>query len=381
MNESREKNNPFFSKLPTKFQKKLVVLKNYLAPYTKRVYIVGGSVRDMLLDIKVKDLDIEVYDIEPEIFDEIMSKLGAVGVGKSFFVYKWSGFDISLPRLEKKVSFGHKGFEVTLCQDEKEASKRRDFTMNALMVDLFEGKIKDFWQGIDDIKNKTIKIVDKKRFKEDSLRVFRAMQFSSRLGFRIEKNSLKVMCGIDLGDLSKERVFWEFEKMFNSKFLHYGLYYMLKLEIAKKIFGIEVDRSLFLKTALELQKNRLKFEKEFYPYYFLYIVSKNFGLKYDFLATILKAPNSYKKFLSKQADLPQRITDRFLLKLSLRYPLREWLGNYANGVKKRAKELGVYDKCYDGGIFAKDIISDGYEGSQIGKELERRRIKKIEEEF
>ena len=105
MNVLREKNNPFFSKLPTKFQKKLDILKNYLAPYTKRVYIVGGSVRDMLLDIKVKDLDIEVYDIEPEIFDEIMSKLGAVGVGKSFFVYKWSGFDISLPRLEKKSLF------------------------------------------------------------------------------------------------------------------------------------------------------------------------------------------------------------------------------------------------------------------------------------
>ena len=97
-------------------------LKKFFSPYSKRVYLVGGCVRDEFLGIESKEFDIEVYDIDINKFDELMKKLKAKGVGKSFFVYKWKNFDISLPRIENKIAKGHRGFEVKLTQDEKFAA-------------------------------------------------------------------------------------------------------------------------------------------------------------------------------------------------------------------------------------------------------------------
>lgn len=366
----------FIDKIPKHVGVKLQKISKYLSKYTKRAYVVGGCVRDMLLGSEIKDIDIEVYDIEPSKFEKIMEDFGALGVGKSFFVYKWGEIDISLPRVEKKVSLGHRGFRVSLSQDKKEASSRRDFTMNSLMIDLFTGELFDFWGGAEDIQNKTIKIVDENSFKDDSLRVLRAMQFSSRLGFKIDPNSLQIMQKMSLDDLSEERIFWEFEKMFLSKNLHYGLYYMFKLCIAKKIFGIEIDKDILIKTSLEMTRNSHKFEREYYRYYFLYILAKNLELSFDMIFDRLGFPRKYINILKKQKFQDRDISDIFLVKLSLEYPIKEWLGNYIGDVQKRAKELDVYDRMYDGNIFAEDIIKDGYEGKEIGIMLKKRRIQK-----
>ena len=67
-------------------------IADLLKPHTKRAYLVGGCVRDLLLNSKIKDLDIEVYDITPDEFDKLMQKSGALGVGKSFFVYNAGDF-------------------------------------------------------------------------------------------------------------------------------------------------------------------------------------------------------------------------------------------------------------------------------------------------
>ena len=139
-------------------------LKKFFSPYSKRVYLVGGCVRDEFLGIESKEFDIEVYDIDINKFDELMKKLKAKGVGKSFFVYKWKNFDISLPRIESKIAKGHRGFEVKLTQNEKIASKRRDFTINALMKNIYTGEILDFWGGIEDIKRKIIRHIDSNSF-------------------------------------------------------------------------------------------------------------------------------------------------------------------------------------------------------------------------
>jgi len=365
-------------KIPPSYLKKLQIIKEFLSPYTKRVYLVGGCVRDLVMGMDVKDFDIEIFDIEPKLFDSLMKKLGAKGVGKSFFVYKYDVFDLALARRERKVSVGHRGFEVTLCKDEKEASKRRDFTMNALMINLFTKELLDLWGGLKDIEQKKIKIIDEERFKEDSLRVLRAVQFSSRLGFRIDKYSCEVMREIELDDLSKERVFWEFEKMFLSSSLHFGLYYLSALGVLKKLFDIELSKEIFFKTAFELQKNRDKFEKEYYRYCFLYILSKNLSIKFDKIARILNSPLIYIKMLEKQVDIPKVADERFLLMLSLRYPIKEWLGNYTDDVKKRAKELGIYDKKFDGGIKAVDLMKEGFSGKELGMEIERRKKMMIE---
>ncbi|WP_281950701.1 CCA tRNA nucleotidyltransferase [Nitrosophilus kaiyonis] len=370
--------------LPENLQKELQFLKKLFSKYTDRVYLVGGAVRDLIrkkyqnIDIDIVDLDIEVYSIEPNIFEKLMKKIGAKGVGKSFFVYKYKeNIDISLPRVESKIGVGHKAFEVKLAKSEKEASIRRDFKMNALMLNVYSGKILDFWGGIEDIFSKRISIINEEKFKEDSLRVLRAMQFSARFGYKIEKKSCGIMKEISLNDLSSERIFWEFEKMFKAKYLHFGLYYLISLDIAKKLFDIELDKRFFLKTSKELYKNRKFFEKDIYKFYFLYIFSKNLHKRYDYFLDILKTPNEYYKIFKKQKYLPKNRTDRFLVALSMLYPLNRWLGNYKIDVKNRAMKFDIWKKSFDGGIKAVDLLKEGFSGKELGEELKRRRLKII----
>ena len=136
--------------------KNLRALKSALAPLTSRAYFVGGCVRDALAGLPCHDYDVEIYDIAPERFDALMAGLGAQGVGKSFFVYKLGDFDLALPRSERKVSAGHRGFEVRYCGDERLASARRDFTINAMMVNIFSGELLDFHGGREDWARRTL---------------------------------------------------------------------------------------------------------------------------------------------------------------------------------------------------------------------------------
>ncbi len=352
-------------------------VQNFLSNHTKRAYLVGGGVRDMVMKRALKDLDIEVYDIDDVHFDKLMKKLGAVGVGKSFFVYKLGDIDISLPRVERKNGIGHKAFEVELCKDEKEASKRRDFTMNAMMLDIFDGRLLDFYGGVESIESKTISLVDESSFKEDSLRVLRSVQFSSRLGFKIDENTLRVMKSISLEDLSKTRIFWELEKLFYASNLHYGLYYMYRLGLFEKCSTCRAKDELFCSCVRELKRGCGSFERSLYPYYFLYIVTNILGCDvWEFLKSI-EAPKHFERALKNQPFFKGYISDRELRSIAIDRPIKEWLGNYKDGIKSRAKELGIWDKVFDGGIKIKDVIDDGFEKEEIKKEYRKRVIKCI----
>ncbi len=348
--------------------------------------MVGGAVRDIIRQAlsqandPIVDLDIEVYGIEPKVFDGLMRELGAKGVGKSFFVYKWKEIDISLPRVESKVAKGHRGFVVEVAQDEKEASLRRDFRMNALMLDIFEGRLLDFWGGVEDIKRRRIRIIDEEKFQEDSLRVLRGMQFSARFGYRIDPRSCEVMRAISLDDLSFERIFWEFEKMFLGGFLHYGLFALQTLKIDRKIFGFSLGKRLFLRSALELAKNKERFEKELYRYYFLYIIAKNAHKSFELFLDRLHTPNRYYQIFRLQKALPKKRSDRFLAALALRYPLKMWLGNYKEDVKVRAQRFGFWDEKFVP-IKPAELLQEGYSGRELGEELRRRSLKVIKERF
>ena len=346
-----------------------------------RLYLVGGAVRDMVMGREIYDLDIECFGIDPQSFDAAMHRLGAKGVGKSFFVYKYGHLDIALPRIERKVGEGHRGFAVELAKDTKEASRRRDFTMNALMLDLRSGEIVDHWGGLKDIQKRLIRVVDPKKFTEDSLRVLRAMQFSARLKFRIEAASRDLMCRMDLGDLTPERIFWEFEKMFNAPWLHYGLFAMIDLKISEKILGLEIGRREFFRMARHMQKARRLEDASMRPYYFLFVLSTDLHRSALKLCEAIHTPNVYKKILTWQKRVPHRITDRFLGALSLRFPLRQWLGIYADDVKERAVRLGIYDRQFDPGIRPADLLEEGYSGKALGKELRRRILDAVRRRF
>ena len=360
--------------LKTQFEQ----VQNFLKNHTKRAYLVGGGVRDLVMVRVLKDLDIEVYDIDDVHFDKLMKRLGAKGVGKSFFVYKFGDIDISLPRQEKKNGIGHRAFEVELCDNEEDASKRRDFTMNAMMLDIFDFKLLDFYGGLKSIENKTISLVDETSFKDDSLRVLRAVQFSSRLGFKIDEKTLKIMGKILLKDLSKTRIFWELEKLFYASYLHFGLYYMYRLNLFEKLFTCRAENELFYSCAKELKKARKSFEKSLSPYYFLYIISNMLNCDLTKILKDIDAPRAYNKILKNQPFFMADVSDDELKKIAIDTPIKKWLGNYKSGIKDRAKELGIWDNNFDGGIKIADVIRDGFEKDEIKKEYKRRILKVID---
>ena len=183
-----------------------------------RAFLVGGWVRDALLGKPCRDYDIEVYDMAQDALVPILSKYGRTNlVGKAFGVIhlamKGLSLDFSFPRTESKVGYGHRGFVVHT--DEKlsfkEAALRRDFTINAMGMELPDLTLCDPYGGIDDLKKHTLRHVGP-AFAEDSLRILRGVQFASRFGCTLAPETVELCRTLSLDDLSVERLFEEFKK-------------------------------------------------------------------------------------------------------------------------------------------------------------------------
>lgn len=206
-----------------------------------RVFLVGGIVRDMLVygQVDYHDVDIEIFDLTIEQLEGILSKYGDVNcIGKTFGILKLNclpNYDFALPRTEIKVGKGHQDFKVVVNKDLdlKEAASRRDLTINALMYEIKTRKIYDFYNGLDDLNKRTLRMVNKDTFNEDPLRVLRIAQFASRLDFCIEPET-KIKCkkmvseGL-LGNLSNERVFKEYNKLLLSNRPSIGLSFLKEI--------------------------------------------------------------------------------------------------------------------------------------------------------
>lgn len=203
--------------------------------------LVGGCVRDELMGIEPKDWDVEVYGIEPTRLREILDSFGRVdAVGEAFTVYKIGrDLDVALPRRERKIGRGHKGFVVEGDKDMSfaEAAKRRDFTINAILKDALTGEIIDLYGGRRDIENKILRVVSKETFAEDSLRVLRAAQFAARFEFDLDAETIEICRRIDLTDLPKERIWGEFEKiLLQAEKPSIGLKWLYDLNVVGQLF-------------------------------------------------------------------------------------------------------------------------------------------------
>jgi len=197
-------------------------------------YLVGGTVRDMISGVIPKDFDIEVYGIDPAKLDELISPLfdKIALVGKSFGILKARTgdveIDVALPRIETKTGEGHKGFETEPAPNlsKVEATNRRDFTINSMLANPETGEIIDLHNGLEDLKNKTLRVTNPAKFGEDPLRVLRALQFISRFDLKIDPSSVGIIKQTipSLSELSAERIRDEWEKLLlKSKYPSKGL--------------------------------------------------------------------------------------------------------------------------------------------------------------
>ena len=182
-----------------------------------RALLVGGWVRDRLLGIASKDIDLEVFGLPPGELREALERFGDVNaVGESFKVYKVAGIDVAIPRRDSKIGSGHRGFEITgdPFMPVEEAARRRDFTVNAIAFDPLTNEYLDPFEGrLDLLERRTLRHVDARTFGDDSLRVFRGVQFAARFGLTMDEGTKALARRIPLDDLPAERIWGEVEKL------------------------------------------------------------------------------------------------------------------------------------------------------------------------
>lgn len=198
------------------------------------VYIVGGSVRDQLLDRPARDLDFLIRNVTYDQLARYFKRHGtAQFAGQRFGVIKFrpshsdAVFDIALPRLEHSLglSGGYRDFEIhsdpTLPIEDD--LRRRDFTINAMAWDLYSKKLIDPNGGLADIVGRRIRAVGDPvlRFQEDYTRLLRALRFSIALDFSVEDRTWQTLkrLNMHLADpiLPREVVAAEIVRMFDEK--------------------------------------------------------------------------------------------------------------------------------------------------------------------
>lgn len=200
-----------------KLDKDVVKILNKFEKNKFKAYIVGGAVRDYLLGYDINDYDIAT-DAKPEEVTEIFEKVIPTGVkyGTVTLIYNNKNYEITTFRKDFDYINNRKPDKVVYSEDIDEDIKRRDFTINSLYCDS-KGRIRDKYSGVKDIKSKIIRTIGNpdERFKEDALRMIRAVRFMATLGFKIEektKNSIVKNHQL-IENVSAERIKTEFDRI------------------------------------------------------------------------------------------------------------------------------------------------------------------------
>ena len=198
--------------------------------YGFKAYLVGGAVRDIFLNKPCSDWDVAT-NAKPEDVMKMFKFVVPTGIAHGTVTVHFMKQEIEVTtfRTESDYSDGRHPDKIEYAATIEEDLSRRDFTMNAIAVDLKDGSIVDPFGGRKDIKKKIIKTVGNahERFMEDGLRPVRALRFASQLNFSIEKKTYLEIFKEDIQkkslSISIERFRDEFMKMMKSQYPSVGL--------------------------------------------------------------------------------------------------------------------------------------------------------------
>lgn len=373
--------------------------------------IVGGFVRDFFLGTASKDIDVELYGVTSLSKVEVLLKeFGSVNiVGSSFGVCKLKlndlEIDFSLPRTEKKLSAGHKGFSVITHSDIpfKTAALRRDFTINAIGYNTITKEFLDPYNGIRDIQNSLLRFVNENTFIEDPLRILRAVQFSARFHLTLH-TKLFVVCKkmIEQGalyELSQERIFEELLKLlFKAPKPSLG-FKLLKQLNAQKYFSEfqslsykEFYRSLRAVDRLKNDQTKNKKRDTI-----IMLTALCYYLPEQKTVSFLSKITKQKEILRDVIELKKHtihgsVNNYQLYRLALHVKLDELLRlqsalfpkqkNLYLQIREQAKKLGVLEKSLKPIIQGRDLIAQGLQPSlQFRDILEMAYEKQMREVF
>lgn len=223
-------------------------------------YLVGGCVRDLMLNRKPKDWDIttnakpeEIQKLFPKTVYE--NKFGTVAViNENVSDETLKVVEITPYRLEEKYSDKRHPDKVRFTNNIEDDLKRRDFTVNAMALNPVSRETVDIFNGKDDLEKKIIRAVGdpEERFSEDALRILRAIRFAVELGFTIDKKTEKAIRehAQSLKMIAKERIREEFIKMVMAERPSRGMEMMRELNVLKYVIpeledgcGIEQNKA------------------------------------------------------------------------------------------------------------------------------------------
>ena len=213
-------------------------------------FMVGGCIRDSLLNKVPVDYDIAT-SAPPEVTEKLFKRTIPTGIehGTITVLIDKNSYEVTTYRLEGKYSDNRKPDNVVFISNIKEDLARRDFTINAFAYNDREGLL-DYFSGNTDLNNKIIRCVGDpdKRFKEDALRMLRAIRFSSQLDFNIdEKTYSAIKVNSDsIINISNERIRVELSKILLSNNAFSGMLKLLKSNLLEKIlpYDLNIENSL-----------------------------------------------------------------------------------------------------------------------------------------
>lgn len=358
-------------------------------------YIVGGCVRDAILGIKPNDYDITT-NATPQTIKNIFRDFKCIETGIEHgtisVVIDEEIYEITTYRIEGEYKDHRRPENVDFTNKLEEDLKRRDFTINAMAYNENEGLV-DLFGGKRDIENKIIKTVGNPydRFNEDGLRMIRAIRFSSKLDFQIEKDTLLAIYNnaTIIKNISLERITDEFNKvilsnkpeniiyLFKTKLLNNlhisseedenkikKLYE--KISILKKIDKVLVKRLVVLDYIIE----NLKIDCKMFCKQLVY--SKKTNKDHDIILDLIKETdiNNLDKIKIKKI-LNQIHRKLFEDYLDINRVIYEDEENYEK-IIDILKEIEENKECYtikNLKVNGKDIMAQGYENKAVGQVL------------
>ncbi len=335
-----------------------------------KAYIVGGSVRDILLGNAPSDFDITTNAF-PEQVKKIFPKTADTGIkhGTVTVIIDKTPLEVTTFRTESEYGDSRHPEKVSFVGDLKSDLSRRDFTVNAMAYNKAEGLI-DCFGGRKDLENKILRAVGnpKIRFEEDALRILRLFRFASTLCFEIEEETKKaaLVSAQNLKKISAERIFAELKKGSEGEnvsaflpLLETGALEFLCLK------GGNVDKILYL------PKGNLRF------FAFLNQLSFNFEKTLE----LFKCSNAFKdycimlkRFLSFKKPETKAEIKRFLNlndKIFEDYLLLIKADKKTIQAYKEIKESGEAYKLNQLKIGGENIVSLGASGKRIGEIMEK----------
>lgn len=336
-------------------------------------YLVGGCVRDTLLNRPVKDIDITT-SATPEEVMEIFPNNIPTGLQHGTVTVKVNGelFEVTTFRQEGQYSDSRRPDPVVFVTSLEEDLQRRDFSINAMAMTV-DGEILDYFNGQGDIKSRIIRTVGDphQRLSEDALRILRAVRFAVRYGFNIEEKTFKACETMNqtLNKISKERITQELREIFSHKDAHLGKYN----NILKVLFN---RAKFFNEDTLEPVRNKNNDWLQNFARFLIVngLISEN-GIPIDKATEKLDLTNKEKqslKILTNMDNLNKYNTRELLNLYGLTHTLQIRELTYGDVGIEQVKRLSKLPyRIKDLPINGNDLIELGYQGEDIGKALNK----------